>query len=341
MMQEKRNSAISCCRVVSMLMIVLCHVIAKYTFIPGHTFLGQVLNVGVYTFLSISGFLYGSRTIPNVFTWLGKRFIAVVFPSWIMAVCVILWEFLVGNHISPFTIAVYLLGAQGLGFVFPGFYRYFAEIKVLGPLWFITVIMLCYCILPLLQRYRDRLSGSKQFLTFALLTSTLSFILALKCGVILFYFLTFAIGYFLAASNHRHALRKRPFIGATVLMAVSQTVRIVLMLLFDGTPFYQTYTYFSHMILGIWIMCFFLALQQIIPVLIDRLAGSPVMAVADNMSMYIYLTHYCFCRGTLDMYQIFDNLLLATLTFTAAVLLSALILKKLVETLMLCLKLKK
>lgn len=149
-MQGTRNSAISCCRVVSMLMIVLCHIVGRYTFIPGHGVLGNILDVGVYTFLAMSGYLYGSRTVRNYRIWLRKRVVAVVFPAWVMSVSVIVAEFLAGKQNGPFTIVTYLLGAQGLGFVFPRFYRHFSEIQVLGPLWFITVIMLSYCMLPLL-----------------------------------------------------------------------------------------------------------------------------------------------------------------------------------------------
>lgn len=47
-MAEKKNAAIVCCRTASMLMIVLCHIINEYTFIPGHADLDQILNVGVY-----------------------------------------------------------------------------------------------------------------------------------------------------------------------------------------------------------------------------------------------------------------------------------------------------
>ena len=340
-MHQKKNSAISCCRVVSMLMIVLCHIIGRYTFIPGHAVLSNILNVGVYTFLAMSGYLYGSRTIRDIFPWLRKRFVAVVFPAWVLAVCVILAESLAGIKNSPVTIVMYLLGAQGLGFVFPGFYRYFTEIKVMGPLWFITVIMLCYCMIPLLQKCRKHLAGGKRFCLFVLLGSALCCGLVMKNGVVLFYSLTFAIGYFLSAGGYCCSVHKSTAIGATVLMLASQVLRLVLQVMCDGTPIYQTYTYLSHMILGVWIMYFFLMLQQMAPALIDRLAESRAMTVADSMSMYVFLTHYCFCQGMLNMYRIFDNLLIATLAFSAATLLSAWILKKLVEALTSVLKLHK
>ena len=337
-MQKKRNSAIACCRVVSMLMIVLCHIVCKYPFLPGYTVIGNILDVGVYTFLAMSGYLYGSRTIRADISWLRKRLEAVVFPAWVMSVCVILAEFLAGERHSFFNIAVYLLSAQGIGFIFPRFFRYFTEVQVLGPLWFITVIMLCYCTVPLLQRFRNRLEQKLPFFAAILFAAFVCFLLALYGGVVLFYFLTFAIGYFLAAGNHCLSMSKRAMLGATVLMFAAQAARLVLQSLYDGTPVYQTYTYLSHIILGTWIMLFFLWLQQIAPGQMDRLAGHRCITAADGLSMYVYLTHCCFCRGSLDLYRICPHPLSATLAFTAATLLASILLQKLVEGLRSALK---
>ena len=330
-MQRTENSAIVCCRVVSMLMIVLCHIVNQYTFIPGHAVLDQILNVGVYTFFAMSGYLYGSRTIFAYGSWLRKRCGAVVFPAWVLACCVILAEFLSGQRHSFFDVAVYLLGAQGIGFVFFGFYRYFTEIRVLGPLWFTTVIMLCYCMVPLLQRCRNQLSKRQTFFMTVTVATMVCFVLTLKWGIVLFYFLTFAIGYFLSAGKYCLSMGRGAMLGATVLTFAAQMMRFVLQSLYDGSPGYQTYTYLSHMILGTWIMIFFLWIQQIFPDWMERLAGHRCITTANGLSMYIYLTHYCFCRGSLDLYRIFTHPLSASLAFAAATLLSSVILKKLVE----------
>lgn len=61
----KKNNAIVLLRVMSMFMIILCHISFYYTFLPGSGFVGQFLNVGVQIFLLISGFLYGRKTLTN------------------------------------------------------------------------------------------------------------------------------------------------------------------------------------------------------------------------------------------------------------------------------------
>ena len=58
---QLRNSSVVVLRVLGMMLIILCHIIAYYTFVPGSDLLSQVFNVGVQVFLLISGYLYGEK----------------------------------------------------------------------------------------------------------------------------------------------------------------------------------------------------------------------------------------------------------------------------------------
>lgn len=327
-MIPKKDSAIVCCRAVSMFMIVLCHIVGYYTFLPGHTVLGDILDVGVYTFLAISGYLYGGKNIQNFKTWFRKRCIAVVLPALLITVFVMTADFLAGKENSWFSIMIYLLNLQGIGFLNPGFYRYFSEIQVLGPLWFVTVIMLCYCMVPLLQHYRERIICCKHGILFVVVLAIISYVLATFQVINLFYFLTFFIGYILAAKKSLQPIRGRCFAAGTVLMFAAQICRLLLRSVCDGTPVYQNYTLLSHMILGIWIFGLFLFMRQVFPDLINRVAENRITAAANDISLYVYLTHSCFCRGSLNMYQLFDNLFVATLTFAVTTLVASVMLQK-------------
>lgn len=329
-MSEKKNPAIVCCRTVSMLMIVLCHIVSNYTFIPGHGSVSQILNVGVYSFLVISGYLYGGKTIPNFGIWFRKRCVTVILPAFIVVSSVLIAEFCVGEKHNAFSVIVYLLNLQGLGFLLPGFYRYFSEILVLGPLWFITVIMLCYCMVPVLQRGRQKLYKWKHVYAIAVGVTVVCYIVALTTGINAVYFLTFAVGYYLSARNYQFSPRKSESVIFTLLMLGTQILRLVMRTMHDGTPVYQTYTLISHMVLGIWFVWFFLVFNQMLPKLTSRFAERKWMVAANDISFYVYLTHYCFCRGRLDMYQLTDNLFVATIGFTAATLISAIVLKGIV-----------
>ncbi len=336
-MAEKRNSAIVCCRTVSMLMIVLCHIIGRYKFIPGHGVLGDLLDAGVYSFLVISGYLYGGKNIHHFGHWFWKRYTTIALPAFVVVVSVLIAEFCIGENHDVFSIIVYFLNLQGLGFLIPDFLRYFSKIQVLGPLWFVTVIMLCYCMVPALQRYRQKLCAWKHCKLITLGAAVTSYIFALATGINTVYFLTFAIGYFLSCRNHEFFANKSDSIYLSVLMIVAQALRLVLHYVCDGTSVYQTYALYSHMVLGIWILWLFLEMNHRFPKLIGCLAEKRWMIVANDISLYVYLTHYCFCRGRLDMYQLTDNLLLATAGFVAATLLSAIVLKEIVKFIQRCL----
>ena len=139
-----RNPAIMVARILGMLFIVLCHIIQYYTFVPGHGFLGQFFNCGVQLFLFVSGYLYGEKTIQGFRKWYIKRVATVAFPSVLVSVFTIIALLIVGNTITINNIIAYCLDLEGLLFINYNLQTFFQEIRSLGPLWFTTIIMLCY-----------------------------------------------------------------------------------------------------------------------------------------------------------------------------------------------------
>lgn len=329
-MADNRNPAISLCRVCSMVMIVLCHIIGKYTIMPGHGFLGDILDVGVYSFFAMSGYLYGAKTVTDFKQWMARRLRTVALPASVLTVIVLtITQVSTKGGYSILSTVTYLLNLQGLGFLHTGFYRFFRELQILGPLCFITVILLCYCMVPVLQQLRERVPGYRHGCLTAIGATAICYALCVLTGISLVYFLTFSIGYFLAASG-RPASRWDAAV-LTALMLGSQALRLLLRISCDGTPVYQTYALYSHMMLGIWILCFFLTANRLFPRLMDTLAGSRIVTAANGLSMYVYLTHCCFCRGSLNIYNLTPSLLVATIGFTAATLTASFGLKYLTE----------
>ena len=143
-------------RVVSMLMIVLCHLIGYYDFIPGSKFLGQFFNVGVYSFLLISGYLYGLKEKKPFRRRITSRLTRIYLPVVsLVIVDLILLFFLFDETYSVATVTCYLSNLQGLAFIsWDLFSQFFVQIDNLSPLWFASIIMLCYCQIPLLHYIR-------------------------------------------------------------------------------------------------------------------------------------------------------------------------------------------
>lgn len=311
-MAGDRNSAISLCRVCSMVMIVLCHIIGYYTFIPGHRQLPQILNVGVYTFLGISGFLYGGKTLSHWGHWMKQRAIKILLPALMLSAVALVIGYLGGERYDAVSALVNLFQLQGLSFLLPGIGQYFKGHSMLGPLWFLTVIMLCYCLTPVLQKLREAVRG-RYALAWLIVAGVGCFVLCLTTQICLFYFLTFALGYFLGMECPR--MGTKPMVLLTLGMIPAQILRMLLRATADGTPLYQTYTYLSHMILGLWILCFFLWCGERFPAGVAALANARAVTAFDGLSLYVYMVHGVFCTGHLSPYGAVEHLLPATILF--------------------------
>ena len=120
-------------------------------------------------------------------------------------------------------------------------------------------------------------------------------------------------------------------IPITAVMLLAQILRMILRSRCDGTPIYQTYALFSHMVLGIWILCFFLALQRFAPNITQWLGELTVIRRFDDLSVYVFMTHSVFCSGSLNVYAKITNIWGSTVVFVAATLISAYVLKYITE----------
>lgn len=66
---KEKDYSISFVRVVSMFLIILTHILNQISEVA---FLAQVTNAAVYTFLFISGYLFGTKPINNNKVWFKK-----------------------------------------------------------------------------------------------------------------------------------------------------------------------------------------------------------------------------------------------------------------------------
>lgn len=155
--KSKKHSEISILRTLSMFSIVLCHIIGYYSFIPSHNYLSQVFNVGVEIFFLMSGYLYGTKIIPRFFTWYKERIRKIYIPALIVIVIdIIVLTVVYSSKYSFCTIIVYLTNLHGVLHIYPTFFSsYITKIDNLGPLWFTTIIMICYLMVPLLQKAKN------------------------------------------------------------------------------------------------------------------------------------------------------------------------------------------
>lgn len=139
MISQSESYAISLVRFIAMVLIVSCHILQSLD-----NGLAYVLNIGVQMFLAISGYLYGQKIINNWGVWFGKRIMKVYLPFIVFfAICMLLYLFVQPEAIDVVRVTFHVFNLQGL--LTRGI------ISGLGHLWFLSAIMLCYLITPVLQ----------------------------------------------------------------------------------------------------------------------------------------------------------------------------------------------
>ncbi len=137
----KRDLRYDYIRVFSMILIVLCHwqqIIQNYS-------VAFWLNVGVQIFFVISAKLLSRKSFnskADVLKFYKSRYFRICLPLWIYLLCITPALCVIGRAPKIISAVMYFIGLSG-----------FAPTVVLGlgHLWYISVLLICYSIVPLLN----------------------------------------------------------------------------------------------------------------------------------------------------------------------------------------------
>lgn len=136
MSTAERKTGISLARLMAMLLIFFCHV-----FQARENLLAEYFNAGVQIFLVISGYLHGKKRINRVSDFYKKRLTRLLVPYYLALIVVVMVNLAQGIHSAP---AQYLSSVLCL--------QWFLDpVPQCGHLWYITCILLCYLMTPVLQ----------------------------------------------------------------------------------------------------------------------------------------------------------------------------------------------
>ena len=192
----KRNSAISILRVMAMSLIVFTHLCHLYNWVAI-----RALVFGVPLFLCISGYLYSKKTITNWKKFFIGRVEKIVLPVWIFAFFLMLYSSIViGERPSVLDICLQALNLQGINNLF-----YFIPISPFwdcANLWFMTIIMICYLLLPIVQFVFKKSITIWMILGLFILSIVLEII-----GIGFLYIFTFLIGYFVGKIEKQRPIK--------------------------------------------------------------------------------------------------------------------------------------
>ena len=273
----QQKNAITIVRVLSMLMIITCHILQGYNQPSAFLF-----NIGVQIFFLLSGFLYGKIEITSIASFVKKHFIKVYIPFILVVLCcAVIYTIFNIADLSFRNIVPYLFNIQG----FVG-----DKIDGLNHLWFLSVLMICYFITPIAQRLLKY--NSVLFIVLWILVGVVEFGFVHKMQSVAAWVMLYLLGMFWGKNENK-------WINTTLLI-ISTILSLVLFscfkieYLFD--PYMVRYSIGLHCILALWIMtvlyCMFSKLEIRIP---------KWLQCCNDISYEVYLVHHILILGPLSL----------------------------------------
>ena len=309
----KKDMRIALIRVVAMCSIVLCHIVQEYKSV---SFMGQFFNVGVFIFIFMSAFLYGRKEIYHIGEWLLKRATRLYIPVYIYMIALLVMQLSVNDVINLKQYGLYVIGVQG----------FFSAVQGAAHLWFITAIVICYLITPILYKLKayvqtQRLAQLCTIFVMLMLTQVIiSYSLGTLPGRYMCYINLYILGYYLSFL-YECKLNKKAICWLTFAMAIAVILRVVSRKYIDGSIFYSNIiVLYSQSMLAIWTYLMLYRLDLVY----TKFQG--VIIYLDSISFEIYIVHYIFVTGKyslmhLTRYAIVNILLVIIATCVSALLL--------------------
>lgn len=285
--EKKRDLSIMLVRIVAMLFIFIDHLVL-YIDVPLKNVILQITNSGVLIFLFISGFLYGGKNIKNIKEWMIGRIKHLLIPYWIFLFVYFLIQLIRGI----FNIKIILI----YFFVLQGFLGSYDELR---PLWFMTLLFLCYMLVPCLQKLKDFKLSEKAFILYIISVLSLQIVLAFKCDITLDFghplswyivaIFVFSLGYISNNWVIKNGLLSKTLVTITFLMIISCVIRIFGQKYLDNTVFYdRVISIWTNVVLDIWI---FIMIRAISISFENRINRDLVQKI-DKISYCFYLVHF-------------------------------------------------
>lgn len=301
-------------------MIFFCHTVGFFGGIIGIT--SQFFNIGVDVFFLLSALLFSCRTdaLQNVLKWYKKRYYRIGVPYYILLICLfILYTVSRINTASSDWIG-YIFFCQGITENYlPG----------LAHLWYLTAIMLCYLITPVL--YRIRTNRKKNVVVMILLVMYIYFGINYQniFPTIMFSMAEYVIG-FLTIKKVLEIFSSKPrkSLGLSFgLFGVFCVCKIVFNSYFDGTMLYMNFLVpVIDFLIGYTIFIIVFLIGYLAYRKISDLQGiKNVTNHLDSITFEFYLIHYVLITGPFTVNMAFPPILKVLLIFVVSYLLANLL----------------
>lgn len=288
----QRNNMISVLRVMAMLAIILSHLFSYFGIYEY-----GVLNVFIYVFFIISGYLYSSKKIDNKKAFIISRIKKILVPIWIWSFILSLVTALSGKiklAISSFMVSLFNL--HGLDYLFFG--RHLLDQYQIGGLihcWFITVIMLCYISLIYIKDSKLEEFIKKNQLLSIIIFVIIQIVLAMLLRIQIAGVLAFYLGYFSLSNSSENPKRSILYFAVSLLLGLA---RLYFHINADGSIFYdqiiQPYFNISAALLLTSVSIYFYGNVPMIEKKINCISNNIIFKWLENNSYYLYIVHFAF-----------------------------------------------
>ncbi|MDY4545001.1 MAG: acyltransferase [Bacilli bacterium] len=284
-----KDMGISYTRVIAMVFILIDHIVLTIN-IPFKSYIIQITNTGVLIFLFISGFLYGRKEINNFSDWFIKRAKKIILPLYVFIIFLAIFKIIFEGNINIIEYLKYLINMQGiLGVTHGGVH-----------LWFLTVLMICYLITPLLEiikRKNKELKLSRTIIIiyiyiivqiFCAYFVNINFALGHHLSTYLIYLLTYIIGYYYSYYIKNKEVNSKKIIFFTLILIISMGIRVISNKLIDGTILYnRIIAMYTNIIFAIWTFVFIKKYYTVI----NNQFLKKVVNKLNCLSFEIYIVH--------------------------------------------------
>lgn len=290
--EMNRDWSISLIRLISLIMIISCHILQGLDLE-----LAFWVNIGVQIFFFISGYLYGwkRRENLNIREWYKKQYVKLVRPLALLVIIMVIIDTTIFK--IEYGITIIIANMIGLG----GFY---GTLKATSHTWFVSYILVCYLITPLLNKIKFEkmriYDFVKQLLIIAIFLEILDFFKVTNINAA--WIFNYIIGYYFAAyyinSHKDHKKFDR------VILIISTLILIPRLILQYGNLNFSNFIVtnksilmsWSHVLLGVSIFIILFNLFTKI-----KVKKCKVLELSDKFSYYIYLVHQIFILNHLSV----------------------------------------
>ena len=334
MIKKAESETISIIRVTATIMVFLRH---YGDWFSADAVVGHIINTGLSTlffsllgclgvplFFIISGFLYGQKKVEDPLKWYRKRFIVISVPIYIYYIGGSLFLLATGKLgvVDPSNAVRQILHLQGLTGGGIGNLQ-------TAHLWFITYILLCYLITPLLEKVDISIRQLTAFFAGICLLEMVMVSCGIAPGCITHIpgVLSYIYAYFLVQKWDKK-ISKKMYVSITGLSLLTIGLRLDANYYFGDSNIYDLILVpYTYCILAFWIFFTFYKLCQKYALAREKIYD--LLRPIDRVSFEIYIVHYCFIQGVLSLGNLTNSKALNTVVLLVVVAAMAALLKKL------------